>query len=133
MPTSLSLHRRSYVTPRIARRWSPVRVAFVFTLIGCDEGTGPKPDVTWEGIVSSSATGAPISGATVEVGDGSGLVLAVARSGTTDAQGHYSLTNQGCFPNPYLQASANGYFLNSKPIGCRAGTQTVHIALNPMP
>jgi len=133
MVASRRIPVESDVRRRINRRYSPISVAFLLSLSGCGESSGPKPTVTWEGTVSSAATGAPISGAAVEVVDGSGFVGITKASGTTDAQGHYTLSHQGCFPNPYLEASASGYLGDDKPIACRAGTVSVDIALTPSP
>ena len=120
-----------YGSRTIVRRWSPFQVASLVTLFGCGGDVGPKPEVIWEGTVTSTATGAPISGAGVAVGDGSGFVIQVMASGTTDAQGHYTLSHRGCFQYPYLTANAPGYNANDKPVSCRAGTQTADISLEP--
>jgi len=133
MSTSLATRRRTFVDRTNSRRRS-LFTAGSLALFACgDDTSGPKPDVTWEGTVTSAATGAPIAGADVGVGTPNQFTLDVIRSGTTDAQGHYSLTIQGCVKEPYLTAAAIGYFPNDKAIACHAGTIAVDIALTPSP
>ena len=109
------------------------KLACLLLLFACDSSTGPKGDLLLEGTVTNAATGASISGATVGVGDGSGFGISIKQSTTTDSQGRYTLSHQGCINNPYLQAFAPGYDLDDKPVACRAGTQTVNISLTPTP
>jgi len=125
----------NYTAPRIGRFLSPLRVAGLLALSGCGDETGPKPDVTWEGVVTSSATGAPISGASVVLEDWTTLsfVPPVLASTSSDAQGGYSITRQGCVRVPYLVVGAPGYTSINKPVACRAGTVTTDISLTPSP
>lgn len=106
------------------------KLAWLVLLFACDSSTGPRGDLQLEGTVTSAATGTPISGASVEVGDGSGFVLSVVQSTTTDAQGYYTL-RIGCINTPYLRAYAAGYDLDEEPLACRDGTQTVNMSLTP--
>ena len=133
MAASRLMPVKSSVRRQINRRYSPMGFAFLLSLSGCGESSGPKPTVTWEGTVTSSATGSPIAGASVQVGDGTGFVPAIIASGSTDAQGHYSISHQGCVRNPYLFVGANGYSGYDDPVACHAGTVTVNIALTPSP
>lgn len=131
---SRSLARKLCVARKTSPRWSVLPMSCLPILLACGGSTEPKRDLLLEGTVTSAATGAAISGATVGVFDGSGLGLApVQSSTTTDAQGHYIVSHLGCIKNPYLHASAAGYFLNSEKLACRSGTQTVSIALTPSP
>lgn len=108
----------------------PLGLVFLLVLIACG-GTEPKDSggLLFEGTITDAATGAPIPGTSVGVGDGSGLVVAVASESTTDAQGHYTLSHAGCINNPYLLVIAPGYYWNSKQVACKAERQTVNLSL----
>ena len=125
--------RKVYLGRRVSLRWFPLRLTCLLLVIACGSSTGPSGDLLLEGTVTSAATGAAISGATVGVGDGSGFVIQIQQSTTTDSQGRYTLSHQGCINNPYVEVTATGYILNSKQVACRAETQTVNISVTPTP
>ena len=124
--------RKGYLGRKVSLRWSPLKLTCLLLVIACGS-TGPSGDVLLQGTITSAATGTVISGATVGVGNGSGLVVQIAQSTTTDSQGRYTLSHQGCINNPYVVVSATGYFLNSKQVACSTGTQTVNVSLTPAP
>jgi hypothetical protein len=120
-----------------ARRTSPrclsLKLASVSMLIACNSSTEPKGDLMLEGEVTNAANGAPVSGATVGVGDGSGVVIGTVQESTTNAQGRYTLSHPGCIRTPYVEVLASGYNYTSKPVTCKTGTQTVNFALTASP
>ncbi|HVM00121.1 MAG TPA: carboxypeptidase regulatory-like domain-containing protein [Egibacteraceae bacterium] len=92
----------------------------------------PVDDSAVAGLVTSTATGAPIAGATVTVTRTQGLPGSVAGQGTTDANGQYRIEQLA--PGPYnITASASGYKARTETsVGLQGGqTRTVHFALQP--
>jgi hypothetical protein len=104
-------------------------LACLLVLLAC--GTEPQDTrgLLFEGTITDADTGAPIPGTGVGVADGSGFGLPTSLPATSDAQGHYTLTHDGCINNPYLDAYANGYYFYSVAVVCKAERQTVHVAL----
>ena len=104
-------------------------LASMLVLMAC--GTEPEDTrgLLFEGTITDADTGAPIPGTGVGVADGSGFGLPTSLPATSDAQGHYTLTHDGCINNPYLDAHANGYYFYSGAVVCKAERQTVHVAL----
>jgi hypothetical protein len=98
-------------------------------LIAC--GTEPEDTrgLLFEGTITDADTGAPIPGTGVGVADGSGFGLPTSLPATSDAQGHYTLTHDGCINNPYLDAYTTGYYLYSVAVVCNAERQTVNVTL----
>jgi hypothetical protein len=108
----------------------------------CDSPTGTAAaTVRVEGIVRDHATGAPIAGATVWLGQYVGLTdsRSLART-VTDADGRYSLRfwcrQEGFLDaNPhrvdFVGAVAEGYSVFTRGAECVAGLQTLHLALRP--
>jgi hypothetical protein len=105
-------------------RW----LACFLTLIACG-GTEPKStSLLFEGTVTDVATGAPIPGTSLGVGDGSGFGLPTNLPSTTDSEGHYTLS-WSCVNNPYLYAYAPHYYFHSVKVECRAERQTSNVSL----
>jgi hypothetical protein len=98
-------------------------------LMAC--GTGPQDTrgLLFEGTITDADTGLPISGTGIGVADGSGFGLPTSFPTTSDAQGRYTLTHDGCINNPYLDAYANGYYFYSVAVVCKAERQTVNVSL----
>src|SRR5947199_4944185 len=102
---------------------TPLTLACFALLTACGS-TEPKSNLlVFEGIVSDISTGSPISGASVAFGSGTGLVPAIAASTTSDAQGRYSVSHDGCVLNPYLFVSAPRYYFDQKELGCKLERQ----------
>jgi hypothetical protein len=120
------------IIPKVSLRWPALELACVLALLACGS-TGPSGDLLLEGTITNAVNGGAISGATVGVGDGSGFVIKIVQSTTTDSQGRYTLSHHGCIKSPYIQAAATGYNANDKSVPCRAETQTVNISLTPAP
>ena len=106
--------------------------AGVLTLGGCSL----EPEfvqLKFEGRVTDATTGAAIAGATVSLVEAfdvtGGTPLA---SGTSDANGRYTLSYADCADVPFITGEANGYHFVGVAIGCREGTQTLHLALTPV-
>jgi hypothetical protein len=101
----------------------------MFVLVAC--GTEPEDarGLLFEGTITDADTGAPIPGTGVGVADGSGFGLPTSLPATSDAQGHYTLSHDGCINNPYLEAYATGYYFYSVAAVCRAERQTVNVSL----
>jgi hypothetical protein len=108
-------------------------LACVLTLIACDSTAPIEKNLFFEGTISDAATGAPIAGASISVGDGHGFVPAIVKSTTSDAQGRYTLAHFGCIFTPYVFAGAAGYFDAQEAVGCKPGTQTVNFSLSRNP
>jgi hypothetical protein len=115
----------------VSLRWSPLKLACFLLLIACGS-TEPKGDLLFEGTIVDAATGAPISGTGVGVGDGLSIGFPPLVS-TTDSQGRYTLSHDGCITSPYLYAYAQGYNWDSKQVGCKAERQTVNFSLTRAP
>jgi hypothetical protein len=106
-----------------------VSIVCLALLTACGS-TEPKSNLLiFEGVVTDAATGAPVAGASVQFGGGFGLVPAIAASTTTNTQGAYSLMHDGCVVNPYVFASASGYYFDQKEVGCQIARQTINFAL----
>jgi hypothetical protein len=103
--------------------------ACLLVLLAC--GTEPEDTrgLLFEGTITDADTGAPIPGTGVGVADGSGFGLPTSLPATSDAQGHYTLTHDGCINNPYLDAYATGYYFYSTEVVCKAERQTVNVSL----
>jgi hypothetical protein len=119
-------HNEFMKGPRLG---SPLMLAFFAVLIACGS-TEPKSNLlVFEGTITDISTGAPISGASVAFGDGSGFGFPAVWPATTDAAGNYTLSENGCVRSPYLYAAATRYYLTSKPVRCDVERQTVNFAL----
>ena len=115
-----------------AKYRSSLKVACLLVLIACKSVEPIEKNLFFEGTITATASGAPIAGATVFVGDGTGLVPAIpsnAQSYTSDSQGHYSLPHFGCINNPYVFVRATGYYWDQAKVGCKPATQTVNFSL----
>lgn len=101
----------------------------LFVLIAC--GTEPEDTrgLLFEGTITDADTGAPVPGTGIGVADGTGFGLPTSLPATSDAQGHYTLSQNGCINNPYLAAYATGYYWNSVQVVCKAERQTVNMSL----
>ena len=104
-------------------------LACLALLTACGSTEPTSNILVFEGVITDASTHTPISGATVQFGGGSGLIPAIAASTTSDAQGSYSLSHNGCVVSPYLFASASGYFLSQKEVGCQVARQTINLSL----
>jgi hypothetical protein len=102
-------------------------------LLACDSTAPIEKNLLFEGTILDAATGAPIAGAGISLGDGHGLVPAIAQSTTSDAQGQYTLSHSGCIFTPYVFAGATGYFNDQQQVGCKPGIQTVNFSLSRNP
>jgi hypothetical protein len=103
-------------------------LACILALIACG-GTEPKStSLLFEGTVTDVATGAPIPGTSLGVGDGSGFGLPTNLPSTSDSQGHYTVSSS-CINNPYLYAYTPGYYFHSVKVECRTERQTSNISL----
>ena len=101
-----------------------------FALLTACGSTEPKSNLlVFEGTVTDVSTGAPISGASVALSDGSTFGLPLVWPGTTDAAGKYSLSQNGCVRNPYLLATAPRYNIDGKQVRCDVERQTVNFSL----
>lgn len=110
----------------------PLKLACFLVLIACGSTEPIEKNLLFEGTISDAATGAPIAGATISVGDGggvSGLIPTIVQSTNSDTQGHYTLSHHGCIHNPYVYARATDYFWNQEKVGCMPGSQTVNFSL----
>jgi hypothetical protein len=108
---------------------NPLTLAIFALLIACGS-TEPKSNLlVFEGIITDISTGAPISGASVAFGDGSGFGLPTVWPATSDVAGNYTLSQYGCVRSPYLYAAATRYYLTSKPVRCDVERQTVNFSL----
>ncbi|MDP9204676.1 MAG: carboxypeptidase-like regulatory domain-containing protein [Gemmatimonadota bacterium] len=119
----------NYRSLRHPRGLERLRVAGVLVLMACGSTEPIEKNLLFEGVITNAATGAPIAGAGISVGDGSGFVPAIAQSTTSDSQGHYTLSHYGCIYNPYVFAGASGYFASQAKVGCMRGSQTVNFSL----
>jgi hypothetical protein len=108
---------------------NPLAFACFALLIACGS-TEPRSNLlVFEGIITDISTGAPIAGASVQFGDGSGFVPAIAASTTSDAQGNYSVSHDGCVPSPYLFVYAARYYFDQREVGCKVARQTINFSL----
>ena len=115
------------------RLFSPLTVACLTLLIACGS-TEPRSNLlVFEGVVSDISTGAPIAGASIAFGGGSGFVPEIGASTTSDSQGRYTLTQDGCVVSPYLFVSAPNYYFDQKEVGCQVARQTINFSLTRVP
>ena len=120
----------TYRSPHHPGVLDPLKLACFLVLIGCGSTEPIEKNLLFEGVITGEANGAPIAGATISVGDGgSPFVPAIVQSTTSDAQGRYTLSHYGCIYNPYVYASATGYFQDQEKVGCMPGGQTVNFSL----
>jgi len=116
----------------IARKVSPLIFAGLFAISGCSL----EPEfvqLSFEGQVTDVATGNAIAGATVslvEALDPPGSFLA---TGTTNAEGRYTLTYPDCADVPFVTATAEGYRPIGISVGCDENSQSVNIELTAEP
>jgi hypothetical protein len=108
---------------------SPLMLATFAMLIACGSTEPTSNILVFEGIITDVSTGAPIAGASVQFGNGSGLVPAISASTTSDAQGNYSVSHDGCVPSPYLFVHAARYYFDQKAVGCQVARQTINFSL----
>ena len=106
----------------------PLALVCCALFVGCGSTEPTSNLLIFEGVVSDAANGAPIVGASVSFGDGSGIGLPVGGS-ATDAQGKYTLSHDGCVNNPYLTVLATHYSVGSKQVGCQIARQTINFSL----
>ena len=112
-----------------ARKVSPLFFAVLFAVTGCS--LEPKfVQLSFEGRLTDEATGNAIAGATVSLVEalnpapGAFLV-----TGTTNADGRYSLTYEDCADVPFITAVAEGYRTAGVAVSCEENSQTVNIEL----
>ena len=86
----------------------------------------------YEGTVTDAGTGAPIAGATVTTYTCDFFFCNTTATGTTDAQGHYTVFGQ-CYSNNGLSAIAEGYVGDGGDANCGPGRQVANFALNRSP
>jgi hypothetical protein len=117
----------------IARRIRPLVSAVVFAVSGCTL----EPEfvqLAFEGRVTDAETGSVIAGATVSLIEALAAIPATPlASGTSDAQGHYTLSYSQCADVPVITAEAVGYRPLGVAVNCQEGTQTLNLVLNPEP
>lgn len=101
----------------------------MFVLIACSTEPEDARALVFEGTITDADTGAPIPGTGIGVSDGSGFGLPTSLPATSDAQGHYTLSHNGCINSPYLAAYATGYYWNSVEVVCKVERQTVNMSL----
>lgn len=101
-----------------------------FALLTACGSTEPRSNLlVFEGTITDISTGAPIAGAKLAFGDGSGFGFPGVWPATSDVAGNYTLSQNGCVRSPYLYAAATHYYLTSKPVRCDVERQTVNFAL----
>lgn len=104
-------------------------LAYLFVLIACSTEPEAARALLFEGTITDADTGAPIPGTGIGVADGSGFGLPTSLPATSDAQGHYTLSHNGCINSTYLAAYVTGYYWNSVEVVCKVERQTVDISL----
>jgi hypothetical protein len=107
----------------------PLVLGWFVVLIACSSTEPIEKNLLFEGTITDAATGAPIAGSGISVGNGSGFVPVIVHSTTADAQGHYTLAHYGCVYDPYVFADAPGYYGDQAKVGCMPGSQTIDFSL----
>ena len=111
------------------RKVSPLFFAVLLAITGCSL----EPNfvrLSFDGQVTDAADGDPIVGATVSLVEaldptpGAFLV-----TGTTNAEGRYSLTYEDCADVPFLTAAAAGYRTVGISVSCNEDSQSLNIEL----
>ena len=120
---------------RAGSRWITVAIAVcVIGVEGCGGGhdTVPNTKMDYEGTVTDASTGQPIAGANVGVYTCEFVFCTTHATGTTDAQGHYTVFGE-CYSNNGISAWAEGYVASGHEANCAQGRQTADFALSPNP
>ena len=124
------------------RRLLPVLLALVLPLSACADSTEPDDTTTLQiqGTVTNAATGAPVAGASVQIGriEYSNTPSWPTRRVFTDSQGRYTLSSGGkrCSDQGlHFTVDAPGYLhiFILPTVRCTEEAQTFNFALKPLP
>ena len=97
---------------------------------GDTNGDIVMPAATISGVVTDSASGAPLDGATVQAQTGVEATSQAIKRATTDSTGAYSLS--GLDPGDYqVSARKDGYQLKTQPLTLGGDPATLDLALDP--
>ncbi len=110
------------------RKIRPLFFAVLFAISGCSL----EPNfvqLSFEGRVTDVTTGNAIAGATVSLVEALSAPGAFLATGTTDANGRYTLTYADCADVPFVTAEAEGYRPVGVAVSCQENSQTVNIGL----
>jgi hypothetical protein len=108
-----------------------LKLACFLVLIACGSTEPIEKNLLFEGTITNAATGAPIAGAGVSVGNGRFPVPEIFQSTASDLQGHYTLPHSGCIFDPYIYVGASGYLAGQEKVGCKPDSQTLNFSLTP--
>jgi hypothetical protein len=114
-----------------------IQALLIISATGCGITNLNTADLSFQGTVTAEATGQPVAGAQVALGDP--LILYAARAtATTDAQGHYTLSwsTDNCVAGALgmtLSASATGFVSESVQPACVSTVQHADFSLAAAP